>query len=243
VIFSPGKLAMAFAPLSTLIPGTIPCCSSTSTKLRPSRVFCRIVSSNKITPLMNSPTSFVVNKISTIHPPVLLIRSHIDAFQSLLDRPRTFVSCQDPFPGATSFLATDSKVSVFMRLLLIDVFLLLSIIASNKFVASLKMLAVRLIKGSLSVCRGRRYRPGEAVSFPYSQETHALRRHVGDVQCAAFLTGNWQSRHVGESGAFSGLIGAGTGTVGSMMPMRLFTHSTWYAHAGAALLSVCMTSC
>ena len=44
---------------------------------------------------------------------------------------------------------------------------------------------------------------------------------------------NWQSRHVGESGAFSGLIGAGTGTVGSMTPIRLFTQSTWYAHAGS----------
>ncbi len=32
-----------------------------------------------------------------------------------------------------------------------------------------------------------------------------------DVQCTALVTGNWQSRHVGESGAFSGLIGAGTG--------------------------------
>ncbi len=44
---------------------------------------------------------------------------------------------------------------------------------------------------------------------------------------------NWQSRHVGESGAFSGLIGGGTGAVGSMTPIRLFTQSTWYAHAGS----------
>jgi hypothetical protein len=44
---------------------------------------------------------------------------------------------------------------------------------------------------------------------------------------------NWQSGHVGESGAFSGLIGAGTGTAGSGMPMRLFTQCVWYAHAGS----------
>jgi len=44
---------------------------------------------------------------------------------------------------------------------------------------------------------------------------------------------NWQSGHVGESGAFSGLIGAGIGTVGSGTPMRLFTQSTWYAQAGS----------
>ena len=96
----------------------------------------------------------------------------------------------------------------------------------------MKALALHLIEKTASLyCRGRRCRPGEAVSFPYSaevggKEPHALRRYVGNVQCTALVTGNWQSRHVGESGAFSGLIGAGTGTVGSMMPMRLFTQST-----------------
>ena len=44
---------------------------------------------------------------------------------------------------------------------------------------------------------------------------------------------NWQSGHVGESGAFSGLIGAGIGTVESSTAMRLFTQSTWYAQAGS----------
>jgi hypothetical protein len=37
----------------------------------------------------------------------------------------------------------------------------------------------------------------------------------------------WQSGRVGASGALSGLIGAGTGTVGSISAMRLFTHRTW----------------
>jgi hypothetical protein len=44
---------------------------------------------------------------------------------------------------------------------------------------------------------------------------------------------NWQSGHVGESGALSGLIGAGMGTAGSSTPMRLFTQCTWYAQAGS----------
>ena len=69
-----------------------------------------------------------------------------------------------PLPGATSFLAIDSKSSVFMLLLLIDGVLLFSIIATNKFIASLKTLALHLIEGQ-PLC-------------------------VGDVQCGAFLTGN-----------------------------------------------------
>ncbi len=38
---------------------------------------------------------------------------------------------------------------------------------------------------------------------------------------------NCQPGHVGESGAFSGLIGAGTGIAVSSTPMRLFTQCTW----------------
>jgi hypothetical protein len=38
---------------------------------------------------------------------------------------------------------------------------------------------------------------------------------------------------VGESGALSGLIGAGKGAAGSGTPMRLFTQFVWYAHAGS----------
>jgi hypothetical protein len=68
-----------------------------------------------------------------------------------------------PFPGATSFVAIDSKVSVFMLLLLIDRFVVL-IIASNKFVASLKTLALHLIEGQ-----------------PFAVE---------DFQCTAFVTDN-----------------------------------------------------
>lgn len=57
------------------------------------------------------------------------------------------------------------------------------------------------------------------------------------AQCCDPAVGNWQSGQVGESGAFSGLIGAGKGAAGSGTPMRLFTQFVWYAHArsGAAL--------
>src|SRR5215475_9601204 len=118
VILSTGKFAMALAPLSTLIPGTIRCWSSTSTKLRPSRDFCRMVSSNRITPLMNSPAPLVVNKISRY------IRrfSSVEGTLMLLRRfsivPELSSAARIPLPGATSFLATDSKLSVFMILLL-----------------------------------------------------------------------------------------------------------------------------
>ena len=45
VIFSPGACARSLAPLSTLIPGMIPCCSSSFGNGVPSCDDCRIVSS------------------------------------------------------------------------------------------------------------------------------------------------------------------------------------------------------
>src|SRR5512141_614131 len=64
VIFSPGNPISAFAPSSTLILGTIPCRSSTFVYGVPSAERCRIVSSYRITPLMNSETPGVVNRRS-----------------------------------------------------------------------------------------------------------------------------------------------------------------------------------
>ena len=52
VTFSPGNSARSFAPASTLMPGMIPCFSSTSVNRVPSAVACRMVSSNRMTPLM-----------------------------------------------------------------------------------------------------------------------------------------------------------------------------------------------
>src|SRR5438552_14767954 len=120
VIFSPGKLAIALAPLSTLIPGTIPCCSSTSTKLRPSRVFCRIVSSNRITPLMNSPAPFVVNKISRYIRRFSSVEGTLMLFNRFSIVPELSSAARIPFPGATSFLAMVSKFSVFIIVLFFE---------------------------------------------------------------------------------------------------------------------------
>jgi hypothetical protein len=57
--------------------------------------------------------------------------------------------------------------------------------------------------------------------------------HSREAQCSDRGVRNWQSGHVGESGAFSGLIGAGKAAAGSGTPMRLFTQFVWYAHAGS----------
>src|SRR5262249_18637047 len=74
------------------------------------------------------------------------------------------------------FLAIVSKSSVFMLLLLIDEGLFLSIIACNKFVASLKTLASNLIGWSrfarLSAQRSRRVTDNPATS--------ASRAHLAD---------------------------------------------------------------
>jgi hypothetical protein len=114
VIFSPGKFAIAFAPLSTLIPGTIPCCSSTSTKLRPSWVFCRIVSSKRITPLINSPAPFVVNKSSRYARRFSSVEGTLMLFSRFSIVPELSSAARIPFPGATSFFAMDSRFSVFI---------------------------------------------------------------------------------------------------------------------------------
>ena len=63
VTVSPGNPARGFAPVSTLIPGIDPASRITSTKVRPSSADWRIVSSNRITPLMCSPNPGVVNSI------------------------------------------------------------------------------------------------------------------------------------------------------------------------------------
>ncbi len=116
VIFSPGKFAIALAPLSTLIPGMIPCCSNASTKLRPSRVFCRIVSSKRITPLMKSPAPFVVNKTSRYARRFSSVDGTLMLFNRFSIVPELSSAARIPLPGATSFLATDSKFSIFIIL-------------------------------------------------------------------------------------------------------------------------------
>ena len=63
VTVSPGNSASGFAPVSTLIPGIEPAASRTLTKGTPSSDAWRIVSSNRMTPLMCSPRPGVVNSI------------------------------------------------------------------------------------------------------------------------------------------------------------------------------------
>src|SRR6266487_7120606 len=92
----------------------IPCCSSASTKVRPSRVFCRIVSSKRITPLINSPAPFVVNRTSRYARRFSSVEGTLILFNRFSIVPELSSAARIPFPGATSFLATDSKVSVFI---------------------------------------------------------------------------------------------------------------------------------
>ena len=64
VTVSPGNSASGFAPVSTLMPGMMPSAASSSGNGGPSIADCRIVSSNRITPLMCSPSPGVVNSMS-----------------------------------------------------------------------------------------------------------------------------------------------------------------------------------
>src|SRR5439155_682942 len=90
--------------------------TSGSTKVRPSLVFCRIVSSKRLTPLMKSPAPFVVNKTSRYARRF----SSVDATLMLFNRfsivPELSSAARIPLPGATSFFATDSKFSFFIIL-------------------------------------------------------------------------------------------------------------------------------
>ena len=64
VIVSFGKPASGFAPVSTLMPGTMPSFARYCGNGVPSLVFWRIVSSYRITPLMYSAAPGVVNSSS-----------------------------------------------------------------------------------------------------------------------------------------------------------------------------------
>ena len=64
VVFSPAKAGNAIVPWSTLIPGMTPCRARISGMGAPPPVFWRIVSSNRIAPLMNSPKAGAVNNNS-----------------------------------------------------------------------------------------------------------------------------------------------------------------------------------
>ncbi len=54
VSFSPGKRGSGTVPLSTLIPGTMPCAVSNCGSGTPAALFCSSVSSYRMTPLMKA---------------------------------------------------------------------------------------------------------------------------------------------------------------------------------------------
>jgi hypothetical protein len=64
VTVSPGDFASGLAPVSTLMPGITPASWSAFTNDVPSAVDCRMVSSNRMTPEMNSPIPLVVRSTS-----------------------------------------------------------------------------------------------------------------------------------------------------------------------------------
>src|SRR5437867_2766162 len=77
---------------------------------------CRIVSSKRITPLINSPAPAVVNKSSRYARRFSSVEGTLMLFNRFSIVPELSSAARIPFPGATSFLATDSKVSVLIIL-------------------------------------------------------------------------------------------------------------------------------
>jgi len=105
VTVSPGNSASGFAPVSTLIPGITPAASSTLTNGTPSSVPCRIVSSNRITPLMCAPSSGVVNSICRYPRRVSSVLWTPIESKRFLIVPVDSSAARMPFPGATSAVA------------------------------------------------------------------------------------------------------------------------------------------
>ena len=107
---------MGSFPWSTFIPGIIPSLFRTSANFLPSAVDCRIVSSNKITPLINSPMPGVVNNIWRYALRLFSVDSS-EIFSN-----RFFIvevlssAAKMPFPGATNCLAIDLSFSMSIDL-------------------------------------------------------------------------------------------------------------------------------
>jgi hypothetical protein len=75
----------------------------------------------------------------------------------------------------------------------------------------------------LFVSNALKSRRGDRSTFARLSFKKYFSNHGRESQCFDRDLRNWQSGHVGESGAFSGLIGAGKGAAGSGTPTRLFT--------------------
>ena len=109
VTFSPGKFSRSTVPLSTLMPGIIPSFERSSGNGTPSYVFCRIVSSYKITPLRPLATSGEVTKSSRQFLRVSSSCGMPSAAKRLFAVPVLSSAAKIPFPGASIRAAISSS--------------------------------------------------------------------------------------------------------------------------------------
>ena len=114
VIFSPLLFAKSFAPVSTLIPGCTPMEDSASGIERPSVIFCLIVSSKRITPLIESSYPLVAKRL--VRYDLLVSEDAITpTASSRLDIvPLLSSAARIPLPAATKSRAvfSSSRVSI-----------------------------------------------------------------------------------------------------------------------------------
>ena len=114
---SPSAPASGLAPMSTLIPGMIPRLFRSSGNGVPSEALCRIVSSNRITPLMNSSAPSVVKSSSRYPRRFSSVDSTPIESKRFLIVPSLSSAARIPFPGATSAFAISSRlVSVMVAM-------------------------------------------------------------------------------------------------------------------------------
>src|SRR5579884_3658395 len=102
VTVSPSASASGFAPLSTLIPGMTPFEASSSGNGVPSSERCRIVSSKRMTPLMNSSTPVVVKRRLRYARRFSSVDSTPIVSKRFLIVPSLSSAARIPFPSATS---------------------------------------------------------------------------------------------------------------------------------------------
>src|SRR5579884_380889 len=112
VTVSPSASASGFAPLSTLIPGMTPFEASSSGNGVPSSERCRIVSSKRMTPLMNSSTPGVVKRRLRYARRLSSVDSTPIVSKRFLIVPSLSSAARMPFPSATSARAVSCS-SVF----------------------------------------------------------------------------------------------------------------------------------
>ena len=105
---SPGASARGFAPVSTLIPGTMPRLARTWASGVPVELFCLIVSSCMMTPLMEVAASGAVNSISRYVRRLCSVDRIPSASNRLVNVPGVSSAARMPLPSATSVLAVVS---------------------------------------------------------------------------------------------------------------------------------------